>query len=131
MNRVSGGGAHLHAKQALLVDIVAGGKKGVYGFMTWQTAQVSIFGCPAAYSRCNDVQTNMDWPEPQITAMDPNSCSHCRCGRLKGIKQFRKRRSSPCERIGTPFYSADVAAAQHLRRRIHVNQCTKINIATT
>lgn len=49
MNEVSGGDAHLHAKQALLDDIVVGGKKGgVYEFVTWHTTGTSIVRCLAA-----------------------------------------------------------------------------------
>lgn len=49
MNGTSGGGAYLHPKQALLDDIVVGGRKeGVYEFVTWHMAGVSIVRCFSA-----------------------------------------------------------------------------------
>ena len=48
MSEISGGGAYLHAKQALLDDIVAAGRKEVvYGFVTWHIAGMSILRCLA------------------------------------------------------------------------------------
>lgn len=48
VDRVSRGGAHLHAKQALLDDIVAGGRKeGVNEFVTCHMAGMSIVRCSA------------------------------------------------------------------------------------
>jgi hypothetical protein len=58
MDGVSGGGTHLHAKQALLDDIVAGGRKeGVYGFVTWPYGG----GVNREMLCRHDVQAKTDW----------------------------------------------------------------------